>query len=96
VTEAERLLIDVQNFHERIERKKMELLRSNALVNTEKMIRKLINLFDTFESDQEYRNHCLHELRTLSKRIEETNRIEEINTLSDDAKDLFVDVIEDI
>ena len=60
------------------------------------MIRKLIGLFDTFECDQEYRNHWLYELRALSKRIEQTDRIEEINTLFNDVKDLFVDVIEEI
>jgi hypothetical protein len=48
VTEADCLLTVVQDFHKRVERKKMEVLRSNALVNTEKMIRKLIGLFDTF------------------------------------------------
>jgi hypothetical protein len=56
----------------------------------------LIGLFDTFEIDQEYRNHCLHELRILNKRIEKNGRIEEIDTLFNDAKDLFVDVIEEI
>ncbi|WP_300464763.1 hypothetical protein [Desulfobacula sp.] len=96
VTEAERLLTDVQDFHKQVEQKKMAVQRSNALVTTEKMIRKLIGLFDTFESDQEYRNNCLYELRTLSKRIEKTHHIEEINTLLDDVKDFFVDVIEDI
>jgi len=60
------------------------------------MISKMINLFDTFESDQEYRNHCLYELRALNKRIEKSGRIEEIDTLFNDAKDLFVDVIEEI
>jgi hypothetical protein len=96
LTEAEQLLTDVQVFHQQIEREKMKTLRSNALEKTDKMIRKLINLFDTFESDEEYRNHCLHELRTLNKRIEKSGRIEEIDVLFNDAKDLFVDVIEEI
>ncbi len=94
--EAELLLTDVQVFHQRVERKKMKTLRSKALEKTDKMIRKLISLFDTFESDQEYRNHCLYELRTLNKRIEKSGSIEEIDTLFNDAKDLFVDVIEEI
>lgn len=96
LTEAERLLTDVQVFHQRVEREKMKTLRSNALEKTDKMIRKLISLFDTFESDHEYRNHCLHELRTLNKRIEKSGCIEDIDTLFNDAKDLFVDVIEEI
>ncbi len=96
LTEAERILIDVQAFHHRVERERMETLRSNAREKTEKMIRKLISLFDTFECDLSYRNHCLHELRILNKRIEKSGRIEEIETLFNDAKDLFVDVIEDI
>jgi len=96
LTEAERLLIDVQVFHLRVEREKMETLRSNAREKTEKMIEKLISLFDTFECDIEYRNHCLYELRILNKRIEKSGRIEEIETLFNDAKDLFVDVIEEI
>ncbi len=96
LTEAERLLIDVQAFHQQVEREKMKTFRSNAMEKTEKMIRKLISLFDTFESDLEYRNNCLHELRILNKRIGKSGRIEEINTLFNDAKDLFVDVIEEI
>jgi hypothetical protein len=96
LTEAKGLLTDVQVFHQQVEREKVKTFRSNALEKTDKMIRKLISLFDTFESDQEYRNHCLYELRTLNKRIEKSGRIEEINTLFNDAKDLFVDVIEEI
>ena len=94
--EAERLLIDVRAFHQRVEHEKMKTLRSNAVAKTDKMIRKLISLFDTFESDQEYRNHCLHELRSLYKRIKKSSRIKEIDTLFNDTKDLFVDVIEEI
>jgi hypothetical protein len=94
--EAELLLTDVQVFHQRVEREKIKAFRSNTLEKIDKMIRKLISLFDTFESDQEYRNHCLYELRTLNKRIEKSGRIEEIDTLFNDAKDLFVDVIEEI
>lgn len=94
--EVEGLLVDVQAFHQRVEREKMETFRSNALEKTDKMIKKMINLFDTFESDQEYRNHCLHELRILNKRIQISSRIEEIDTVFNDAKDLFVDVIEEI
>ncbi len=96
LTEAEQLLTDVQIFHQRVEREKMQTFRSNALEKTDQMIKKLISLFDTFESDQEYRNKCLHELRILNKRIEKTSVIEEIDTLFNDAKDLFVDVIEEI
>ncbi len=96
INEAECLLTDVQDFHQRVEQKKMETLRSKAFAETDKMVRKLISLFDTFESDQKYRNHCLSELRALSKRIEKGNGIEEINTLYNDAKDLFVDVIEEM
>lgn len=96
VTEAKRLLPDVHDFHQRIEREKIKRLRSETLEKTDKMIRKLISLFDTFESDQEYRNHCLHELRTLHKQIEKSGRMEKIHTLFNDAKDLFVDVIEEI
>jgi len=96
LNEAERLLTDVQVFHQQVEREKIKTLRSNVMEKIEKMISKLINLFDTFESDQEYRNHCLYELRVLNKRIEKSGRIEEIDTLFNDAKDLFVDVIEEI
>lgn len=96
LTEAERLLTDVYVFHQRVEREKMKTLRSSTLEKTEKMIQKLISLFDTFESDQHYRNHCLHKLRTLHKRIEKNGRIEEIDSLFNDAKDLFVDVIEEL
>jgi hypothetical protein len=96
LTEAELLLTDVHIFHQRVERKKMKNFRSNALEETDKMIKKLISLFETFKSDKEYRNHWLHELRTLNKRIKRSGRIEEIDTLFNDAKDLFVDVIEEM
>ncbi len=96
VDEAEQLLPDVYLFHQQVEREKVETLRSVALERLEKMIRKLISLFETFESDQEYRNQCLQNLRSLGKRIENSHSIEEMNTLIDDAKDMFVDVIEDI
>lgn len=96
VVEAENLLGDVQDLHEEIEHKKILAIRSNALAKTDKMIQKLINLFDTFESDKEYRNNCLHEIRILSKKIEASRQIEEINILLNDAKDLFVDIIEEV
>lgn len=96
LTQAESLLTDVHVFHNRVEHEKMKTFRSKALEKTDKMIRKLISLFDTFECDQEYRNHCLHELRLLNIRIEKSGRIEEIDTLFNDAKDLFVDVIEEM
>lgn len=96
ITEAESLLTDVQDFYQQVEQKKMETMRSKSFAETKKMIKKLISLFDTFESDQEYRNHSLSELRALSKRIENGNNIEEINTLYNDAKDLFVDLIEEM
>jgi hypothetical protein len=96
LTEAQRLLTDVHGFHQQVEHEKMETFRSSALEKTDKMIQKLISLFDTFESDQEYRNQCLHPLRILNKRIGKSGRIEEIDTLFNDAKDLFVDVIEEM
>jgi hypothetical protein len=96
IPEAENLLTDVQDFHQRVELKKLEILRSKSFAETDKMVKKLISLFDTFESDQEYRNQSLRELRALSKRIEKGNNIEEINTLYNDAKDLFVDLIEEM
>jgi uncharacterized protein (DUF1697 family) len=94
--EAEQLLMDVQFFHEQVEHDKMKAFRSNAMEKIEKMIRKLISLFDTFECDQVYRNHCLHELRILKKKIEKSRRIKKIETLFNDAKDMFVDVIEEL
>jgi hypothetical protein len=96
LAEAEQLLIKVQAFHQRVEREQVNAFRSNAMEKTDKMVKKLISLFDTFESDGDYRNERLHDLRILNKRIEQSNRIEEIDTLFNDAKDLFVDVIEDI
>lgn len=96
IAEAERLLTDVQTFHEQVEREKITAFRSKALAKTDKMIRKLITLLDTFENDQEYRNHCLHELRIFYKKIEKSNRIDNIRTTFNDAKDFFVDVIEEM
>ncbi len=96
LSEAKRLLPDVHIFHQQVEHEKMKAFRSNALGKTDKMIKKLISLFDTFESDQEYRNQCLHQLRILHKRIERSRRIQEIHPLLNDAKDLFVDVIEEM
>ncbi|MCG8643869.1 MAG: hypothetical protein MI862_29380 [Desulfobacterales bacterium] len=96
VAEAEDLLAGVQNYHLKIQRKKMKTLRSDALAKITKMIKKLSGLFETFDSDQEYRNQCLYELRALKAKIEKSSCIEDIISLSDDAKDLFVDVIEEI
>lgn len=96
VAEAEDLLPGVQAFHQQIEHRKIDALRKGTLEKTEKMLSKLAGLFDTFESDQEYRNQILYELRAVNKRIENSGRPEEIRALYNDAKDLFVDVIEDI
>lgn len=96
ITEAKGLLTDVQDFHQRIEQKKIETLCSKSSSEINKMVKKLISLFDTFESDQEYRNQCLSELRSLNKRIKESKNIEKINSLYNDAKDLFIDVIEEM
>lgn len=96
VEEAKGLLKDVQAFHERIEYKKLLAVRSRAMDRTDKMVQKLISLFDIFESDLEYRNQCLHDLRSLNRRIGASRYADEIRALLDEAKDLFVDVIEDI
>lgn len=96
VEEAKGLLKEVQAFHERIEHKKLLAVRSRAMDRTDKMVQKLISLFDTFESDLEYRNQCLHDLRSLNRRIGTSRCADEIRALLDEAKDLFVDVIEDI
>ncbi len=94
IEKARRLLPELQDFHQQIELKKMESLRQSSLKETGKMIQKLITLFDTFETDDESRNRILHQLRGLNQRIGDSRRIEEINTLFNDAKDLFVDIIE--
>ena len=96
VAEAKQLFKEVQALHQRIERKKLSTFRTEAMAKTDKMIRKLLSLFDTFESAQEYRNACLHELRALNKRIENSTRSQDIQALLNEAKDLFVDVIEEI
>ena len=96
VNEAKELLAHVLDFYQQVERQKTEALRGNATEQVNKMITKLIGLFDVFENNQEYRNQCLHELRNLNKKIEKSANIEEITTLLNDAKDRFVDVIEDI
>lgn len=96
VAEAEQLLPAVRAFNRETARKKMERVRSSALEKTDRMIKKLLGLFDTFESDREFRNQHLHELRLLHRRIKNSDRADEINALVNDAKDLFVDVIEEI
>lgn len=94
VETAEQLLPELNKFHNRIEQEKTERLRKECLEQTDKMIRKLNTLFDTFDAEDEYRNNTLHELRTLNKKIGSRSDINEINTLFNDAKDLFVDIIE--
>ncbi len=56
----------------------------------------MLLLFDTFESDEEYRNQCLFSLRQMKKMIENTSRQEKIQEQLTEAKDVFVDVIEEI
>lgn len=58
-----------RDFHNRIEQEKTERLRKDCLEQTDKMIRKLSTLFDTFDTEDEYRNNTLHELRALNKKI---------------------------
>lgn len=96
VAEVERLLPEVYLFHQQIEKDKLEALRTEALATTEKMVKKLIALFDTFESDLEYRNISLLEIRKINKKIRKSADIQEINRLFNDAKDMFVEVIEDV
>jgi hypothetical protein len=96
IAEAESLLPDVQAFHQCVEQKKMETMRSKAFDGVDKMVKKLISLFDTFKIDQEYRNNCLRGLRAWGKRIETCNDIDIITDLYNDAKDLFIDVIEEL
>lgn len=96
VTEAKGLLILVQDFHRKVEQEKVKILRADTMVKIDKMVQKLRSLFDTFDSDQEYRNHCLYQLRNLNNQIENSDGVEKINQLFNDAKDLFVDVIEEI
>ena len=94
VEKAERLLPELSAFHHRIEQKKIESLRKACLDKTDKMIRKLSALFDTFDAKAEDRNNTLHQLRNLNKRIHSSPEQGEIEALFNDAKDLFVDIIE--
>ncbi|WP_020587900.1 hypothetical protein [Desulfobacter curvatus] len=94
VEKAEQLLPELKEFHNRIEQEKTERLRKACLEQTDKMIRKLSALFDTFDAEDEYRNNTLHELRALNKKIGSRRDMDEIKTLFNDAKDLFVDIIE--
>ena len=94
IEKAEQLLPELKGFHDRIEQEKTECLRRNCLEQTDKMIRKLSTLFDTFDAENEYRNNTLHELRALNKKIGSRRTMDEIKTVFNDAKDLFVDVIE--
>lgn len=96
VAEAKELLVLVKDFHRKVEQEKVRVLRADTVVKINKMVQKLSSLFDTFDSDQEYRNHCLYELRNLNRQIEKSDGVKKINQLFNDAKDLFVDVIEEI
>jgi len=94
IEKAEQLLPELKAFHNRIEQEKTERLRKDCLRQTDKMIRKLSTLFDTFDAEDTYRNDTLHELRTLRKKIGSCRDMKDIKTLFNDAKDLFVDIIE--
>lgn len=82
--------------HREIEQKKLDVSRKMAVAGVDKMVNKLIGLFDTFEIDTEYRNEMLIDLRGLIKEIETSRSIAHIERLQADAKDLFVEVIEEI
>lgn len=94
IQKAEQLLPELKEFHNRIEQEKTERLRKDCLEQTDKMIRKLSTLFDAFDAESEYRNSTLHELRSLNKKISSRCNKDEIKILFNDAKDLFVDIIE--
>lgn len=94
IEKAEHLLPELKEFHDRIEQEKTERFRKECLEQTDKMIHKLSTLFDTFDAEDEYRNNTLHEFRNLHKKIGSRRDMDEIKTLFNDAKDLFVDTIE--
>lgn len=94
IAKAEQLLPELKNFHDRIKQEKTNRLRKECLEQTDKMIHKLAALFDTFDAEDEYRNNTLHELRALNKKIGACRKMEDIKTLFNDAKDLFVDTLE--
>lgn len=96
VAEAEKLLPDVRRFHRKLEEEKMIQHRLDAVEKTDKMITKLISLFDTFDSNPEYRNTRLNSIRLLKKKIESNVNIDKIDAFYNDAKDLFIDTIEEL
>lgn len=96
VDEARQLLPDVQVYYQEVEKEKLAALRADAASKIEKMITKLIGLFETFNCDETYRNECLQELRTLIRQIERSDEPDRINLLVDDARDFFVDTVEEM
>ena len=96
VTEAEELLPQVEKYHQELEQKKIKTFRKKSLEKIDRMINKLIGLFDTFECDPNYRNECLVAIRGLKMKIEAGSSIKLIQLRVNDAKDLFVDIIEEI
>ncbi len=94
VKKAEELLPELSSFHNQIEQEKTQRLRNSCLEKTDKMIHKLSTLFDTFDTEDAYRNDTLHTIRNLNKKIGLADSMDEITALFNDAQDLFVDIIE--
>jgi hypothetical protein len=96
VDEAQSAFEVVRACHEKIELRKLELLRRDTIAGTEKFIQKLIGLFDAFECDPEYRNETLLMLRGIKKKVASSMDVRQIKALFNDAKDLFVEIVEDM
>lgn len=60
------------------------------------MIKELVNLFDSHNSDQDLRNKYLYALRSAKKQIPHTKNIKQINLLLCDTEDMVDDFVEEI
>jgi len=89
VSQAIELLEPVEKYNDVINKKKtMELCRS-SLAEIDQMIEKSPGLFTSQRSDIDKKNRLLYNLRGIKKKIRHAMDMEKIETLLNDAEDMF-------
>jgi len=96
ITKADKLLKTVQNYNDLIVQRLTKAHRMKAISKTNSMIKKLVNLFDYHNSDQNLRNKYLYALRSAKKQLQYTKNIKQIDLLLCDTEDMVDDFVEEI
>lgn len=96
ITKADKLLKTVQTHNDQIIQEITKVHRIKSLSKIDSMIKELVNLFDSHNSDQDLRNKYLYALRSAKKQILHTKNIKQIDLLLCDTEDMVDDFVEEI